>query len=205
MITATAHQSIRPRLSRPLLAVLGILFAAGLAQGVVVFARRPPVPAEHLSGTAAWWPHALLALLTAVFSVGGWVHRRRSGRRGSVLLLPLSERAVRRTRRTFSDAVRGRGSWRLVALLPAAVLLYGAYRAGLQVTGGLDPDFTVNAWGGPSYLGAMACHYLDALLMMAAAAWLLDKILLPDNRREATTAFTASAGPPVRSSPNLQD
>ena len=47
------------------------------------------------------------------------------------------------------------------------------------MTGGLDPNFTVNAWGGPSYLGAMTCHYLDLVLMIAVAAWLLSKILLP--------------------------
>jgi hypothetical protein len=28
----------------------------------------------------------------------------------------------------------------------------------------------------------MACHYLDGFLLMAAAAWLLDRILLPDPR-----------------------
>ena len=31
--------------------------------------------------------------------------------------------------------------------------------------------------GGPSYAGAMACHYLDVVVIMAAAAWLLDRIL----------------------------
>jgi hypothetical protein len=45
------------------------------------------------------------------------------------------------------------------------------------VTGGLDPNFTVNAWGGPSYAGAMACHYLDLFLLAAGAAWLMDRIL----------------------------
>ena len=74
----------------------------------------------------------------------------------------------------------GAGGRILLGLLPGVLFLYGFYRAGMQVTGGLDPDFTVNAWGGPSYAGAMACHYLDLLVLMAAAAWLLDKILLPD-------------------------
>ena len=46
---------------------------------------------------------------------------------------------------------------------------------------GLDPDFTANAWG-PTYLGAMACHYLDIALVVGVSGWLLDKILprLPD-------------------------
>ena len=45
------------------------------------------------------------------------------------------------------------------------------------MTGGLDPNFTVNAWGGPSYAGALACHYLDLFLLAAGAAWLMDRIL----------------------------
>ena len=45
------------------------------------------------------------------------------------------------------------------------------------MTGGLDPNFTVNAWGGPSYAGALACHLLDLFLLGAAAAWLMDRIL----------------------------
>ena len=51
-------------------------------------------------------------------------------------------------------------------------------RAGARVLGGLDPNFTVNAWGGPTYLGAMTCHYLDCALICAASAWLASRILL---------------------------
>jgi hypothetical protein len=77
-------------------------------------------------------------------------------------------------------ATMRQASWRSAAALPPlAVMGYSFWRAGEQVTGGLDPNFTVNAWGGPTYLGAMACHYLDAGLMIAVSAWLLDKILLP--------------------------
>jgi hypothetical protein len=57
--------------------------------------------------------------------------------------------------------------------------LYFFYRDGGQVIGGLDPNFTVNAWGRPTSVGAMACHHLDGLVLMGAAAWLLDRIVLP--------------------------
>jgi hypothetical protein len=70
--------------------------------------------------------------------------------------------------------------------------LYGFYRAGEQVTGGLDPNFTVNSWGGPTYAGAMACHYLDLLVLMGAAAWLLHLILLPDSASAATDGAARS-------------
>jgi hypothetical protein len=45
--------------------------------------------------------------------------------------------------------------------------------------GRLDPNQIVNAWGGPTYIGAMAAHYLDAGLVIAAAACVLNWILLP--------------------------
>ena len=38
---------------------------------------------------------------------------------------------------------------------------------------GLDPDVTRNAWGGPTYLGAAAAHWLDAALLFLAAAALV--------------------------------
>jgi hypothetical protein len=77
-------------------------------------------------------------------------------------------------------ATMRQASWRSAAALPPlAVIGYSFWRVGEQVTGGLDPNFTANAWGGPTYLGAMACHYLDAALIIAVSAWLLDKLLLP--------------------------
>ena len=69
-------------------------------------------------------------------------------------------------------------SWRSAAALPPLALIgYSLWRVGEQVTGGLDPNFTANAWGGPTYLGPMASHYLDLALIIAVSAWLLDKIL----------------------------
>lgn len=41
------------------------------------------------------------------------------------------------------------------------------------------------AEGGPTYAGAMACHYLDLLLLAAAAAWLLGRILPAEDRAAA--------------------
>ena len=65
----------------------------------------------------------------------------------------------------------------LLALPAVALFLFCFWRAGVQVTAGLDPNFTVNAWGGPSYAGALACHYLDLFLLAAGAAWLIDRVL----------------------------
>jgi hypothetical protein len=65
----------------------------------------------------------------------------------------------------------------LVVLLTIA-FLYNFLRAGEQVIGGLDPNFTVNAWGGPGYFGAMFAHYLDGLYLIYIEAFLLNLLLV---------------------------
>ena len=110
-----------------------------------------------------------------LYGLARWRHRRRFGRGGGRLLLlaPVGRDAAARLL-----AAARRASWRTVAALPLlAVICYCCWRVGEQVTAGLDPNFTANAWGGPSYLGAMACHYLDIALIVGACGWLLDKTL----------------------------
>jgi hypothetical protein len=51
----------------------------------------------------------------------------------------------------------------------ALVVWYSLWRAGFQVLGGLDPAFTSQAWGGPSYLGAGLAHWLDGIIGVAIA------------------------------------
>ena len=158
---------------------------AGVATGFAQYLHRSPVTAAHVSGTSAWVTHLILAAVAgALYCVARWRHRRRYGRGAGRLLLlaPLGKTAASRLAATARAM-----TWRIAAALPLlAVIAYSFWRIGEQVTGGLDPNFTVNAWGGPTYLGAMACHYLDAVLIIAVSAWLLDKALLPDG-----------SGPPV--------
>jgi hypothetical protein len=183
MATTPAHPVTR-KLSLSLGATAGGLFIIGMANGLVRYLDRSPGREAFVPGSSAWWQQGVVAGLAGLTAaVLTWRRRHPAGRRGGPLLLaPLGRPAARRIAQTFRMAARqpGTGGRILLGLLPAALFLYGFYRAGMQVTGGLDPDFTVNAWGGPSYAGAMACHYLDLLVLMAAAAWLLDKLLLPD-------------------------
>jgi MYXO-CTERM domain-containing protein len=177
-MTDTSRRVLR-QMSVPLTALAAAVFAGGVGAGLISYLDRSPVRESFVPGSSAWWQHAGVALLAvALLGVGQRRHRRRFGPRSGRLwlLAPLGRAAARRVARTVS-AAPGRV---LLALLPALLFSYGFYRAGLQVIGGLDPNFTVNAWGGPTYPGAMACHYLDLLVLMGAAAWLLDKILLPD-------------------------
>ena len=62
-------------------------------------------------------------------------------------------------------------------------------------------NFTVNACGGPTYLGAMGAHYLDLLVLMGAAAWLLHLILLPDPANPSP--YAAPRSHPSRSGSEL--
>jgi hypothetical protein len=169
------------QLSGPLTALAGSAFVSGVVYGLLEFLQRSPIRQEHVAGSAAWGQQLALALGTIVIlSVAQARHRRRFGPRSGRLwlLAPLGRHAARRVARALGFGSEAAQPGRLLLALPAAALfLFCFWRAGVQVTGGLDPNFTVNAWGGPSYAGAMACHYLDLFLLAASAAWLMDRIL----------------------------
>ena len=171
------------QLSAPLVILAAALFAAGGISGLFSYLDRSSVRETFIPGSSAWWQQLAVAVAAcAGFGYGRWRHQRRFGRHSDRLwlLAPLGKPAARRVAQTLG-ALRGQSGLgrALLAVPPAAMFLYFFYRNGEQVIGGLDPNFTVNAWGGPTYIGAMACHYLDGLVLMGAAAWLLDRILLP--------------------------
>lgn len=66
----------------------------------------------------------------------------------------------------------GSRSWSRTRPRPRPTL-YVPWRAGVQVSAGLDPDATRDAWGGPTWLGAALAHWLDGLLAFAAASVVL--------------------------------
>jgi hypothetical protein len=192
-------------LSPPLVVLAAAAFAGGAAAGYISYLDRSPVLQKHVPGTAAWPQQLVVAALAgAVLGYGYWRHHRSPGRPGQPpwLLSPLGRPAARRLARTIRTGLGGpAASGRAVlALALAGLFLYGFYRAGEQVTAGLDPNFTVNAWGGPTYLGAMAAHYLDLLVLMGAAAWILHLILPPDPANAATHSAARSHASPARSS-----
>ena len=166
-------RQLSPRLAA---AAVG-LAAAGIAVGFIQYQHRSGVLEAHVPGTSAWAQQLIVAAAAcALYGVARWRHGRRFGMRSGRLLLlaPLGRSAAARLMATMRQV-----SWRSAAALPPLVLIgYSCWRVGEQVTGGLDPNFNANAWGGPTYLGAMACHYLDISLIIAVSAWLLDRILL---------------------------
>ncbi|WP_227997831.1 hypothetical protein [Nocardia australiensis] len=180
------HDGVRRKLSRSLVIIATTSLTAGVVSGGVRYLNRSPHHEPHYEGTAAWWPHVVLFALTVAAIV---VLRRRGIHPGSLLLAPLGTTAARRLAHTLRSACRHPSAVArlLIGILPMAMLVYGPYRSGMQILGGLDPNFTVNAWGGPTYLGAMACHYLDGALLMAVAAGLLNLLLLPADKGHRET------------------
>ena len=75
------------------------------------------------------------------------------------------------------------------------VLLYASYRMGAQIAAGVDPNFTVNAWGGPTYAGALLAHWMDCIVGFYAAAFLMDRLLVPATGNDSSTS-TPTTGTP---------
>ena len=174
---ASSATSPLTRQISPLLTVsAAAVTAVGVATGFIRYLDRSPIRESSAPGTSAWPQQlAVAAVACALYGVARWRRGRRfGGGSGRLLLLaPLGRNAAARL-----TAAARQLSWRTAAAVPLLVVIgYCCWRFGEQVTAGLDPNFTANAWGGPSYLGAMACHYLDAALIVAVSGWLLDTIL----------------------------
>ena len=157
----------------------GLLFTGGVSAGWLSYLHGAAAPVDHVPGTNAWWQQAGVA---AIGGTLGWLSWRRC-RRGQTgrrwLLAPLSRAAAGRISLLWRAARRRPGSAGRALLACPLLLLsgYGFFRAGYQVTSGLNPAATVNAWGGPTYAGAMACHYLDLFVILMVMTWLLDRLL----------------------------
>jgi hypothetical protein len=149
------------QLSRQTILTCAALFGVGLIVGLLQYLNRSQVVEQQLAGSNAIPIHVALALIAVaiVVAVSRW--RQGKGDPYPLWAAPFSRSARGRLVRTVS--MRSGASPKNIARAIAAaflcvVLLYNFVRAGQQVFGGLDPNFTVNAWGGPSYLGAMLAH-----------------------------------------------
>jgi len=173
------------RLSPATATVFAALLVAGVAEGAAQYARRSPRIEQHVAGTNAITVHVVLAAVAAAVVIGIQVRRSRQPapqRRPSPWAAPFSAAGVSRLRQTIrlAGGLSLPNLARAVAAVPLVLLLlYTPFRMGMQITGGLDPNQTVNAWGGPTYLGALLAHYLDGIIGFYAAAFLLSRLLLP--------------------------
>lgn len=154
-------------LSRVAVATAAVCTTIGLASGVAWYLNRDLEIERHSPGTEAWIPHLVVLAVVAVWF---FVASNRSPLGWKVIFSPLGRPMAARIAATFRTANPLR--WLAVAFL-VFLEMYMAWRIGEQVFAGLDPNFTHNAWGGPSYLGAMFCHYLDGALIYSICHVLL--------------------------------
>ncbi|MDN5727660.1 MAG: hypothetical protein L0G99_17275 [Propionibacteriales bacterium] len=183
-IASTTHipaRLVSTAVGRPSVAlsvIAGGILLAGVGLGLLVVDRWPigPVPNNPVENRVLI--HVIIggAVTFAISHV--------TARRGSATWLgwPISRAAARRMgatlRGTFSDPL---GPMRTLALLVLGVVLAAAVlRVGLQVGLSGDPGRIVNAWGGPSAVGAFAALTVDALCVMAAACGLAHLVLRAD-------------------------
>lgn len=167
----------RLQLSRPAVITATVATVVGLGWGGVTYLHRSEQLETQIPGTEAWAAHLMVLAVVAVWF---WLASRRSPLGWKVIFAPLGRPIAARIAATFRG---GAGPGNLLRCLAVAFLVllevYMAWRIGKQVFAGLDPNFVRNAWGGPSYLGAMFCHYLDGALLYPICHALLRRTTIP--------------------------
>lgn len=162
-----------------------LVIIVGVVGGAIAYLDRSPVVEKQVSGSNAIPAHIALSLVAAALVVGLSRHRLANRAPYSIWVAPFSQSGFDRFERTIllrSGASPTNALRAVLACMVAMVMFYNFFRAGVQVIGGLDSNFTVNAWGGPSYLGAMAAHYLDGAYLFYATALALNVILVERTR-----------------------
>jgi hypothetical protein len=180
------HHGPRMRVSRLTVSVLAAAFLIGVAEGAVAYSHRSSALKQHVPGTNAITIHVVLAIAAAGVVIAIQVRRsRQQGRPGpSPWSAPFSGHAVARLGRTVRQS-RGAAVTRQLPIAPLIlVLLYCPWRIGAEITGGLDPNSVVNAWGGPTYAGALLAHSLDSIVGFYVVAFLLGRLLVATKPRE---------------------
>ena len=158
-----------------------LLFVVGVVVGTISYLERSPVVEERVAGTNAVTAHVVLALVALGLIAGLPRHRLAQKAPYPIWAAPFSQSGLDRFKETMligSGLSAADISRAVVTGLLSIFLLYNFFRAGVQVIGGFDPNFTVNAWGGPSYLGALVAHYLDAAYLFYVEAFLLNLALV---------------------------
>lgn len=169
------------RLSRRVVWITVAAVLVGLALGVLPGISSSQVP-EHRPEQNAIVPHVVIGVVVfgAALAIT-WVTR-------SVRWVwwPISADAgaryattFRLAPRSFVDALRC-----VVVVLLTLFIVYLVLRMGMQITAGRNREFTVNAWGGPSALGAFLAHGVDAVLGIGLLSALTRLVLhRPQSRR----------------------
>ena len=142
------------------------IFGLGVLQGWSMYGHRSAVIDKHVVGSNAWGVHILLALiLIALIGLSVFYHRKAARTPYIIWLSPFTKTALERVKNTIllkrgvtaGNVIRGF----IVAFLVITSLFF-FFRAGMQVIGSADPNWDINAWGGPTRLGASLAHWMDS-------------------------------------------
>lgn len=185
------------RLSVPLVAATLILVLGGVAVGFVTPVPTLVVP-EHDPRLNAWPAHVVVTVLVLA-ALAGWAWWDRRQGRPVDPLASWRRGTAARLAATVRRLARGGFSQRLVAVLRVLVMVlallviaFTLFRMGFQVSFTRHPAQTVNAWGGPSYLGAFYAHGIDAVLT-ALVAGLVIRLVTVRGTAGARTAQASRA------------
>lgn len=159
--------------------VVSMAFVAGGAIGALTYAHRSSVVEKHVAGTNAVSVHIVIAVAVVALVIGAHILRPRWGH--GAWVAPFSKNALSRLSQTIrlQRGVTVTNVLRvLLALSLVLVLLYWPFRMGEQIIGGLDVNSSINAWGGPTYLGALLAHWLDCIVAFYVSALALNGVLV---------------------------
>lgn len=165
--------------------VIFALVGAGLINGLVTYVHRSGDKVINDPKANAIIVHIILAVVALVIGVSVYMINKKKNQ-ASLFLKPFSEHAYLRVKATltFYPKLSILSLVRFVAtIFLLYILLWEPFRMAMQLIAALDPNFTANAWGGPSYLGATLAHWLDGILLFYGTALLLHFVMVREPRK----------------------
>jgi len=178
--------AIKTKLSPLILSAVGLPAIIGLVAGIRIYLDRSQELVVNDPAANAITVHLVLAALAIIAAVLA-LRWSKEHHKPPLFLAPFSRHAEARVKATlfFWRNFNLAGILRCLAtLILLYLLLWEPFRAAMQIVAALDPNFTANAWGGPSYLGASLAHWLDGALIFYAAAGLLHLVMVKLPRRK---------------------
>lgn len=165
------------KLSRTILSVLAVIFCMGIGFGYYLYLHHPAVK-PNIPANNAIPIHLAIAACTLITIIAIQLYRTRR-QLSTIWVAPFSRHAAQRLKATLLPGrITILSILRAIICLPFLVVIaFVPFRIGAQFGGVLDPTLPLNAWGGPSYLGATLAHAMDELIFLYIAALVLHGIM----------------------------
>jgi len=170
---------MKTKLSRTSISAFAFMFLAGMAYGYYRYLHRPATFPPNDPKNNAILVHLIIAACAIITVAAIQLYRKRK-QLPNIWAAPFSQSALQRLKATFAP-----GRFTLlyiprvvVSFLMLVVMLFTPFRSGSLITAGLDPSEPANAWGGPSYLGAAAAHWMDLVIFLYIGGLILNWIMV---------------------------